>query len=390
MTTQALVRRNELNLWPISGWQILSGLLAFATVLGVAAGLARLILGLGATTALNDAYPWGVWIGFDFALIALAGAGFTMAAAVHVFHLHRLQPALRPALLAGLLGYVAVLLLLVLDLGRPDRFYHFIIDWNLHSPLFEISWCVLLYTTVLVIEVSPDVFGRLGWRRPQNWARRVMAPATIIGVTLSTLHQSTLGTLYLNMPHRLDSLWWSPLLPLLFFVSAILAGLSLAILAYRLAVRLWGQDGEPAVILGLGKGVVVVGLLYLLLRLAAIWLGGELGRILAGDPLAQAVAIELGVGVVAPVLLLATPALRRRSWAQWLAPMLALLGVGLNRFNATLIGQLPPVAGVYSPHLYEWLSTLGILAGAALVWGLGIRFVLRPKTDDHHRRTEAV
>jgi Ni/Fe-hydrogenase subunit HybB-like protein len=150
---QALPTANE----PITlRWQDwLLGVLGFLTFAGAVAGIGRLIMGLQATTQLNDTYSWGIWIGFDFGLIAFAGAGFTMAAVVHIFHLERFHAALRPALLTGLLGYVAVLLLLVLDLGRPDRFYHFLLYWNLHSPLFEISWCVLLYSTVLMIEVSP-------------------------------------------------------------------------------------------------------------------------------------------------------------------------------------------------------------------------------------------
>ena len=156
-----------------------------------------------------------------------------MAAVVHVLHLNKYQPALRPAILAGLLGYTAVLLLLVLDLGRPDRFYHFIIFWNVHSPLFEISWCILLYTTVLCIETSPYLFERLNREWLVRLAYGLMVPVTIIGVTLSTLHQSTLGTLFLNMPHRLDALWYTPILPLLFFISSIMAGLSLATIAYK-------------------------------------------------------------------------------------------------------------------------------------------------------------
>jgi Ni/Fe-hydrogenase subunit HybB-like protein len=384
MTMHATLRRNDSVIAPVSGWSALAGLLFFATVLGVFAGLTRLALGLGATTALNDAYPWGIWIGFDFALIALSGVGFTMAAVVHIFHLHRFQPALRPALLAGLLGYVAVLLLLVLDLGRPDRFYHFILYWNLHSPLFEISWCVLLYSTVLMIEVSPDIFRWLGWQRPQRWVRWIMGPVTIIGVTLSTLHQSTLGTLYLNMPHRLDSLWWSPLLPLLFYVSSIMAGLSMAILVYRIAMRLWERDEQPSVISGLATGVVWVGLFYLVLRLGSLWWGGQMVHLLDSSPLAVALWVELAIGVVAPLVLLTAPALRRKSWVLWLAPTLVLLGVGFNRFNATLTAQTSPVVGVYSPHLFEWLSTIGILAGVALVWGLGVRILMRSPESEAH------
>ncbi|MBK8799875.1 MAG: polysulfide reductase NrfD [Anaerolineales bacterium] len=223
--------------WPaIRRFDILLGVLGFLTLAGVVAGVGRLLLGLGATTGLSDVYSWGIWIGFDFGLIAFAGAGFTMAAVVHVFHREHYHAALWPAILAGLMGYTAVLALLVLDLGRPDHFYNFILYWNVHSPLFEISCCVLFYTTVLVLETSPNFLGRLKWRwiNPLlKGIRWMMLPVTIIGVTLSTLHQSTLGTLYLNMPHRLHPLWWTPFLPILFYLSSIMAGLSLATLAPR-------------------------------------------------------------------------------------------------------------------------------------------------------------
>ncbi|MEZ4637216.1 MAG: NrfD/PsrC family molybdoenzyme membrane anchor subunit [Caldilineaceae bacterium] len=235
-------------------------------MIGLAAGVGRLLVGMGATTALTDAYPWGIWIGFDFALIAFSGVGFTMAAVVHVLHLHKFQPVLRPAILAGLMGYVAVLMLLLLDLGRPDRFYNFMLFYNMHSPLFEICWCVLLYTTVLVIEVSPDLLAFLPWKWPMRLAYRLMTPVTIIGVTLSTLHQSTLGTLYLNMPHRLHPLWYTPILPVLFYVSSILVGLSIGTIAYKIAVRVRGGQEDPSISIGLGYGVIGVGLFYMLVR----------------------------------------------------------------------------------------------------------------------------
>lgn len=365
---------------PLPPSVVIVGLLGCMTIVGVAAGLARLFMGLGQTTALTDAYPWGIWIGFDFALIAFSGAGFTMAALVHVLHFHRFAPALRPALLAGLLGYTAVLLLLVLDLGRPDRFYHFLLYWNGHSPLFEISWCVLLYSTVLVIEVSPDVFGWLRWKKPARWALLVMAPVTIIGVTLSTLHQSTLGTLYLMMPHRLDWLWYSPILPLLFFTSSVMAGLSLAILAYRVAMRAQGKAEQPSVIEGLAVGVVIASAVYLTLRLGALAWAGWQAQGAADAEMLRLLAAELTIGVLIPGLLLLVPAWRRMSAVQWLAPILVLAGVGMNRFNATLYAQTPTVTGMtYEPHLFEWLSTFGILAGVALAWYLGVKFIMVEK-----------
>lgn len=370
------IREQPSSILPINAGEAIIGILSFLTLVGLIAGAGRLFLGLSASTALTDGYPWGIWIGFDFTLIAFAGTGFTMAAVVHVLHLKKYQPALRPAILAGLMGYGAVLLLLVLDLGRPDRFYNFIIFWNVHSPLFEISWCVLLYTTVLVIETSPCLLQWLNRDWPVRLVYRLMTPVTIIGVTLSTLHQSTLGTLYLNMPHRLDALWYTPILPLLFFVSSIMAGLSLGMLAYKIATRVGGDAEQPGIVSGLGKGLVGVALLYLLLKLGDILVAGEFTALLALDQMSLVMGLELIVGALIPMILLLTPALRNQPLVQWGAPMLVLFGVLMNRFNATMFGQLLRPGTVYSPHILEWLSTIGILAGAALLWYLGTRFLV--------------
>jgi Ni/Fe-hydrogenase subunit HybB-like protein len=350
-------------------------ILGLLTVVGVVAGVARLLAGLGSTTNLTDGYPWGIWIGFDFTLIAFAGTGFTMALVAHVLHRHRYHDAVRPAILAGLLGYVAVLLLLVLDLGRPDRFYHFIIFWNVHSPLFEISWCVLLYTTVLFIETSPYVLERLGLQRMLGLVRKIMVPVAILGVTLSSLHQSTLGTLYLNMPHRLHALWYTPILPLLFFVSAVLAGLSLAILAYMLATAITDRPTKMEIVEGLGRGVLWVAGLYLVLKLGEIVLAGELPALLALDSASLLMWLELGAGIIAPMVMLGVPSLRHKRWAQVGAPLLVLFGVLLNRFNATMFAQILPEGVTYEPHLLEWLSTIGVLAAAALAWYIGVRML---------------
>lgn len=379
MTVRSLSQPVGFRIGPFRQEFVIIGLLACLTGIGVAAGVGRLFLGLAASTALSDTYPWGIWIGFDFTLIALAGVGFTMAFVVHILHLHRLQAVLRPALLAGLMGYVAVLLLLVLDLGRPDRFYHFLLFWNLHSPLFEISWCVLLYTTVLVIEVSPDLLRWLGWQWLLPWVARLMTPVTIAGVTLSTLHQSTLGTLYLNMPHRLDPLWYTPYLPLLFLVSAVLMGFSLGLLTYKGTCGILARRADPQVIATLGKGMSLVAALYLLLKVADLAWAGELGGLFTLSRSSWLLSSELLIGVVLPLLLWWLPGWRQHAAVQWGAPLLVLLGVSLNRFNATMFAQAMPTTVVYSPHILEWLSTIGILAGAGLGWYMGVRYLVGTK-----------
>lgn len=380
--TAANLRHEAPVLGSIRTGDWVAGLLGFVVLMGVAAGFARLLVGLQGTTALSDLYPWGIWIGFDFGMIALAGAGFTLAAAVHVFHIERLKPALRPAILAGLCGYTAVLLLLVLDLGRPDRFYHFLLYWNLHSPLFEISWCVLLYSTILVIEVAPDILARLGRERLAHGIHRFVAPVTIIGVTLSTLHQSTLGTLYLNMPYRLDTLWYTPLLPLLFYVSSILAGLAVAVIAYRLAVRIQGSTEQPKVIGGLALGIVGAGMLYLALKLGELVYSGELPLLWQPGSLGWLWGAELLIGVLVPLLLWLVPGWRRRASVVTAMALLVVASVMLNRFDATIFAQTPlQGAGSYSPHMLEWVSTLGILAGAGLLWYLVLRFTAGRRDD---------
>jgi Ni/Fe-hydrogenase subunit HybB-like protein len=361
----------------------LLGILAFLAVMGVTAGVGRLFMGLRASTSLSDDVSWGIWIGFDFGLIAFAGAGFTLAAVVHIFHLEQFHKALRPALLVGLLGYMAVLALLVLDLGRWDRFYHFLLYFNLHSPLFEISWCVLLYSTVLMIEVSPDFLRFLPWKWPLRAAAAIIVPVSIIGVTLSTLHQSTLGTLYLNMPHRLHALWYTPLLPVLFYVSSIMAGLSLGILAYLAACKLREVKVDAGIGAGLGKGLLWVAVVYAVLKVVEVIWANE-WRLLGDGMYGVLWSLEMVVGVLLPILLLSRAAWRRSMRVQVGAPLLVLGGVLLNRFDATLYGQLLAVeAAAYSPHILEWLSTIGILAAAALAWMVCVRFIIRDEDRAH-------
>lgn len=388
MATNLHVEQPSSSAVPALNRRLALVLLGAIIAVGGLAGVIRLFAGLGRTTGLTDAYTWGIWIGFDFTLIAFAGAGFTMALLVHVLHRHTYHDAVRPAILAGLAGYVAVLLLLVLDLGRPDRFYNFLLFWNPHSPLFEISWCVLLYTTVLVLEVSPFLLERLNRPLPQRVLRimqGIMPAVAVVGVTLSSLHQSTLGTLYLNMPHRLHALWYTPLLPVLFFVSSLMAGLSLATLTYVAATAITRRPAKPQIVRGLSRGAAWVGVFYLALKVGDLLISGDLALIFTAGAFSVWWWIEVGLGLVAPVVLLLAPRLRDRPWVTLVGPLLLLFGVMMNRFNATMFGQILPPGVTYTPHLLEWLSTIGIIGAGVLAWLLGVRFlaVFEDKASHH-------
>ncbi len=394
MTAQGITQRpadaGDLAPVRVQPGMVVAGVLAFLTLIAAAAGFARLFIGLGGTTGLDDSTSWGIWIGFDFAMIAFSGAAFTMAAVVHVFHMHQFQPVLRPALLAGLLGYIGVLLILILDLGRPDRFYGFMIAFNVHSPLFEICWCIVLYSIVLVLEVAPDVLEKFGWMRLRTAVQRIMPVATIVGVTLSSLHQSTLGSLYLNMPHRVSPLWWTPILPILFFTSAVMAGLSMGIVSYRIATRIHAVPEEPHIVPGLAKGLIGVTLVYLALRIGALAWNGELMQLDWSARLTWLLMAEIVGGAVLPLVLFAVPAWRRNSAVQWIAPLLVMAGVLVNRFSATLFANKAVIdRGVYSASAMEWLSTIGIIAFSMLAWYAAVRWLVRFDHEEaHHSAAE--
>jgi Ni/Fe-hydrogenase subunit HybB-like protein len=236
-----------------------------------------------------------------------------------------------------------------------------------------------------VIEVSPTLFERLGWTRALGWVEKIMLPATIIGVTLSSLHQSTLGTLYLNMPHRLHALWYTPLLPLLFFLSSIMAGLALTLFVYRLAANIRGEAVQPEVLTGLARIAGWVSALFAAIKLGEIIVAGELPLLLAFDQMSLLMWVELGLGAIVPAVLLLIPKVRAQKAGQFVSAGLILMGVFISRFSATMFAQTPPAgAEPYTPHFMEWLTTFGILAGAALVWYLAVRLLNIFEHRAHH------
>jgi Ni/Fe-hydrogenase subunit HybB-like protein len=358
--------------------RVVLGILVALTLLGLATGIYRLSAGLGKTTNLSDAYPWGLWIGFDFTLIAFSGGAFTLCGIVVILNRRRYRVIERLVILTGWLGYVAVMVILLVDLGRPDRFYHFLIYPNVHSPLFEISWCVLLYTVVLTLEFAPALFE--GLRRP-HIAHRIhsfIVPIAITGVILSTLHQSTLGTLYMAMPVRLHTLWHSGMLSLFFFISSVGMGLSTAILVTLVAYQAFGRkisEETMKVLDGMGKASVGVWGLYLVLKLEDLVFSGQLGEAFAFDAQSVWFLGELVVGVILPIILYAQRRVRQSQRGLVGTAILVTLGVALNRFNATLTGQAVVEGASYTPHWIELAIQVGVLAAGVLVWYLAASFL---------------
>ena len=210
----------------------------FLMAAGLYATVIRFTQGLGASTNLSDQFPWGIWVSFDVLCgVMLAAGGFTLTAAVHILNIKRLHSIIRPTILTAFLGYILVSAALMFDLGKPYNIWHPLIMRNPHSVMFEVAYCVMLYTTVLALEFSPIVLERFHMEKPLKVVRAILIPLVITGVILSTLHQSSLGTLYLIVPTKLYPLWYSPLLPVFFFLSAIAVGLAMTIFESSLSSR---------------------------------------------------------------------------------------------------------------------------------------------------------
>ena len=356
--------------------------------IAMAVAVARYARGLGATTALTDANPWGLWIGFDvLSGVALAAGGFVIAATVYIFHLEKYRAFVRPAVLTALLGYVAVALGLMVDLGRPWNIWRPIFFWQLDSPLFEVAWCVMLYLTVLALEFLPVVFEGLGWRRSFRFMRRITLGLVIAGIGLSTLHQSSLGTLFLLTRDRLHPLRYSPLQPLLFFVSAVGLGLVMVITESCASSWLYRREGEWPLLSGLTRAASVVIGLYLMLRLGDLALRGQLHHLADASWITLLFVVEILMSAVIPILLFTVRPAREQTWAVTTGSIVGVVGFILHRANVGGIAHIPATGEAYLPSMTEISVSLGLVAGMALVF---LFFVERlpvwddaPVTPDH-------
>ena len=340
-------------------------------LVGVASMVAavRFLRGMGPVTALTDTTPWGLWIGFDvLGGVALAAGGFVIAAAVHIFHLHRYEVLVRPAILTAFLGYVAVVLGLLADLGRPWNIWRMTFWWQPTSPLFEVGWCVMLYLTVLMLEFAPVAFEGLGWGRPLRLLRRFTLALVIAGIGLSTLHQSSLGTLFLLAGHRMHPLWYSPSLPLLFLVSAIGLGLCMVTVESLASSWLYRREGEWDVLLGVTRAAAVVLGLYLTLRVGDLAYRGRLGHLLDGGWASALFLLEISLSAVVPLLLFTLPRVRDRRRALAAGAVMGVMGFVLHRVDVGGLAHLSVTGDPYVPALTELAISLGVVASMGLVF----------------------
>jgi Ni/Fe-hydrogenase subunit HybB-like protein len=348
--------------------------LAGLAVIGLVTALIRFAFGIGAISNLTNAYSWGLWISLDLLCgVALGAGAFTIAAAVYILNLKQFQPILRPAILTGFLGYLMVIVALMVDLGRPERIWHMMIYQNGHSVLFEVGLCVMLYTTVLALEFLPVLLKRTPWHRPIHLLHAATMPLVILGVVLSTLHQSSLGSLFLIMPSKLHPIWYTPLLPLFFFLSAVTVGLAMVIIEASLSARAFRRPLELRLLSQLARAIPYLLGVYLIVRLADLAVAGELALTVQPTQFALLFWVELLIGWVAPLLLLANARLRQQP--NWLlaGAGLVVLGVVINRFNVSLLALGHLTDQPYFPSIGEFAISLGIISAGVLAFALVAR-----------------
>jgi formate dehydrogenase iron-sulfur subunit len=407
---------------------ILLAIMAFGGVSLVA----RLALGLGGSTNLSNTYAWGLWIVFDLVWIAVAAGAFATAGFIYVFQRKDLYSMGRSAVLLGLLSYSFVTVTLIADLGLPWHFYQLGLQAPEQSAMFEVSWCVGLYVTILLMEFLPVPFQRWGLQKAmyvwQRWSGTYVAFAltlfvyllsrklayaalsavifsflawafrakdkkaepimlAIAAVTLSTMHQSSLGSLFLLMPDKLAPQWWSPVMPISFFLSAIAAGTSLIILIEMWIAKGWKRPLRVHQLAAMGKITFWSLLIFLVFRLCDMAVRGQFANAFSGS-MGALFATEIVLGGLVPLALLAPAGLRERPGILFAGTLLTAMGVTFNRVNVVLFamhlkGPMPQVApAAYSPSVFEWGISIGLIAATIFLFGLGARFMpLLPKQE---------
>jgi Ni/Fe-hydrogenase subunit HybB-like protein len=363
---------------------------AIASV-GILAYVYRLVFGLEAATNLNNQYPWGIWIAIDVASgVALAAGGFTSAALADIFHKEKYHVIVRPALLTALLGYTFVVIGLLADLGRYYNVWHPMLPsmWQGNSVLFEVGMCVMVYLTVLYIEFLPivaerfigrvhlpgplSIFNRIvdSWLRVcQQYLKRFISLFIIAGVVLSCLHQSSLGTLMVIAPTKMHPLWYTPISPLLFLLSAIAVGFPMVIFESILASRSFKLSPEKKVLSSIARYTPVLLGVYLAVKIGDLTIRNAWPYVFEGSLQSLMYIIELGIGVVAPIILLSISRVRHSIWGLFTAAAMVIGGVALNRINVFLIAYKPLYAEkTYFPSVFEIAVTLGLIATLVLVY----------------------
>ncbi len=385
------------------------GFLAVLIVIGMYSTIMVFIKGL-VITNLTDLVPWGLWITIDLSSIALGAGAFTLSAIVYMFGIKRLQPIIRLAILVGFAGYTSAMLMLLVDIGRPDRFWHPWVFWNVHSVLWEVTMCITIYLLILVAEFAPVVvelkfFDRLpAIRKFGHFLHKLTPYMAVLGLVISLLHQSSLGATYGVLKSR--PIWFKPSMPIMFVLSAIAAGPAVTVGIAYVIEWITGKRTVPHDVLQLiarfsGVGLLAYGYIKFWDMAAVTYYGSTPGVSAAFSALQQQTPFnfsfwvgEVILGILLPAILFLVPRYNKNPAAAVLGGLSAMTGIILHRWNTTVGGLFVPVsyspgtlfqlpAGTYFPALVEWGVAILVVGYALMVLTLGVRFLPLFKRSEH-------
>ena len=355
-------------------------IVAFIFAAGLYATYARFALGFRAATNLTDPQPWGLWVGLGTLCgVGLSAGGFAIAAAVYLLGFERYRPVLRSAVLISFLGYCSVIVGMMYELGLPWRIWHPIAMWQRRSVLFEVAWCVMLYTTVLALEFSPALVERIPWVGVREWYlkwhHQILIALVLVGTLLSSLHQSFLGGLYLITKGKLDPLWYSPYLTTEFYLSAIPAGLAVTIMALYLCVRSLNVRIDVSILSDVSRVMAPLLALWGLFRGVGLITRGAAPYLFMWREETLSFWLEIGLFVVAPLVLLSHDQVRNNPQSLYWTCALVVMGFMANRLNVSITGLQASSGVYYVPKWTEFAATLAVVTAAVLAFRYAVTYL---------------
>ncbi len=372
-----------INLPKLTFWRAVA---AIIVITGLYSTYLRFTGGLQSATNLSDTFPWGIWIGFDILCgVGLAAGGFTLCAVTHIFNIEKFKPLTRPAILTAFLGYLLVVFGLMFDLGKPYNIWHALIMWNPRSVMFEVAWCVMLYTTVLFLEFLPMALEKFKWARLLSIIRKVSIPIMVLGVLLSTLHQSSLGSLFLILPTKMSPIWYSPYLPVYFFLSAVGIGFAMVIFESFMSARAFNRELEMDLLSLVGLISVSVFMFGFLLKLADLITSGNISLLFTINEKSLLYFLEVLIGVLIPFGLLIQKSVRENKKWLYVATVLMVAGFILNRMNVSITSIVSEAGVSYFPSANEFSITLMLVVLGMWAFRLITKFfpVFQPMSVKH-------
>lgn len=363
----------------IKMWTPATIVMVVLIIIGAAIAGYRMLFGLGAATNMNDGYPWAFWLGLDvLGGVAMAAGGFIIACAVYIFNWKKYYVIVRPAILTAFLGYLMAVAAIFLGIGHPFRLPNPMLMWQWHSVMWVVAMHVIFYTATLALEFSPMVLEKLGWHKTLKAVNKIMVGAVIFGVMLSTLHQASLGAVFLIAPSKMSPLWWSEVMPYHFLISAVAMGLSMVSFEAMLSKKFLHHSVDNEVFYGLARGCLIVLSFYLVVKLYQWFVHAGIGAAFNGTIEANMFLLEMLIGVIIPIVILSIKKYRTNVNIIFKVNIIVIAGVMLNRMNVCLFSmeQFNMWKGFsYTPSWMEFMVSLGIISLGVLLFKMSAKYL---------------